>query len=630
MSAQLAPAPVFQGLGFGGIPLPFGKLFTYIAGTSTPQATYTDSTQLQQNTNPVILNANGQANVWLVFGQTYKLVLQDIFGNQVWSVDQIPGGYPFTQQQIGQLLYPTSPAEISASITPINFNYPYMYVDRYATNTNPGTTDMSAAFNAAISVARIAGGTIRWGQTAPYATTAPINATNPITARGFGMTFHCDCGPEPGNVTPGPSLIFNHTGHGFDLTGTVGAVFENVAVTNGTNTPQTAFFQARLQSSLGPGHVGPSCGITRFTNCSSLGGFSKAVYYNYGAEDDQLVGCNFNNSSTAAGAKCISYTGNNIAGLTSTFQTIASGIAQSCIDHKIFGGELYMQSSDAAADCISIEQSDSVKIYGTWMLCASLSASGRSLVYVDMTNGTSNFGVLNGITAENAAFKQTYCLNFSNNAATPSGWAFTDSVVSSVTAAINAGSSAILDSFSIANLNSTSSVTITIPGTLQNSVLDLSPIVSLTVGTSIRNRLTGDTSRFTITTRTNDYWIDTGTTNKTINPLNTSAGITSSSGALIARARLSLTGPCLIFNVVLASATGNLAITANSTITLTAPGGQSFALADIGTCVVVDQTAGTINGAAVSTSSTTAVITIPVAVTATAHAIVISGVVFLA
>lgn len=89
MSAQLSPAPIFQGVGFGGLPIPGGQLFTYIAGTSTPQATFTDSTQTQQNTNPVILNANGQAKVWLNPLQAYKFVLTDALGNTIYTVDQI-------------------------------------------------------------------------------------------------------------------------------------------------------------------------------------------------------------------------------------------------------------------------------------------------------------------------------------------------------------------------------------------------------------------------------------------------------------------------------------------------------------------------------------------------------------
>jgi hypothetical protein len=48
-----------------GLPLAAGCLYTYITGTSTPLATYVDSTGTGQNTNPVILGADGGANLWL-------------------------------------------------------------------------------------------------------------------------------------------------------------------------------------------------------------------------------------------------------------------------------------------------------------------------------------------------------------------------------------------------------------------------------------------------------------------------------------------------------------------------------------------------------------------------------------
>lgn len=89
MSAQLAPQPIFQAFAPAGGFLVGGKLFTYAAGTSTPQATYIDSTQTTQNTNPIILNAMGQAAVWLNPALGYKFVLQDASGNPVWSVDNV-------------------------------------------------------------------------------------------------------------------------------------------------------------------------------------------------------------------------------------------------------------------------------------------------------------------------------------------------------------------------------------------------------------------------------------------------------------------------------------------------------------------------------------------------------------
>jgi hypothetical protein len=149
MTVALAPVPKFQALGFGGLPLPGGKLFTFIAGTSTPQATYTDSTQTQQNQNPIIMDANGQADVWLVVGQTYKLRLTDFFGNQIWVVDQVQGG--ISAQAVGQLLYPQTPTEVTAAVLPSNFLYPAGNILRYADNTVPGVTPMDVAFSNAVN-----------------------------------------------------------------------------------------------------------------------------------------------------------------------------------------------------------------------------------------------------------------------------------------------------------------------------------------------------------------------------------------------------------------------------------------------------------------------------------------------
>ena len=156
MSVALPPPPVFQGIGFGGLPLPGGQLFTYIAGTSTPQTTYIDSTQTTPNTNPVILNANVQANVWLNSALAYKFVLQDQFGNQIWSVDQINAPV-LTAAVIAAILFPQSPAEISAGITPANFVPPVIiYAIRYgylANNDPAAAAGNVIALNQAISVA---------------------------------------------------------------------------------------------------------------------------------------------------------------------------------------------------------------------------------------------------------------------------------------------------------------------------------------------------------------------------------------------------------------------------------------------------------------------------------------------
>ena len=86
--ATLAPQPKLQFFDNNGDPLSGGKLYTYVAGTTTPQATYTDETGTVTNTNPVILDSRGEANVWFGPG-TYKLKLATAADVEVWSVDGI-------------------------------------------------------------------------------------------------------------------------------------------------------------------------------------------------------------------------------------------------------------------------------------------------------------------------------------------------------------------------------------------------------------------------------------------------------------------------------------------------------------------------------------------------------------
>jgi hypothetical protein len=88
MSTILSPAPKLQFFTEGGIPLAGGKLYSYAAGTTTPLATYTTSTGIQNNTNPIILDSRGEAAVWLD-AASYKLTLTDSNDVEIWTVDNI-------------------------------------------------------------------------------------------------------------------------------------------------------------------------------------------------------------------------------------------------------------------------------------------------------------------------------------------------------------------------------------------------------------------------------------------------------------------------------------------------------------------------------------------------------------
>jgi microcystin-dependent protein len=91
MPGFVIPAPVFRAWDTNGDPLAGGKLYSYAAGTSTPLATYTDEQLTTPHTNPIILDASGEATIFIEDGVAYKFNLLDADDVQQdnWPVDNI-------------------------------------------------------------------------------------------------------------------------------------------------------------------------------------------------------------------------------------------------------------------------------------------------------------------------------------------------------------------------------------------------------------------------------------------------------------------------------------------------------------------------------------------------------------
>lgn len=88
--ANIAPQPRFRAFDANGDPLSGGKLYTYEAGTSTLKDTYTTADGDVPNANPVVLDADGYADIWLGDGG-YKFILKNSADVELWSVDDIGG-----------------------------------------------------------------------------------------------------------------------------------------------------------------------------------------------------------------------------------------------------------------------------------------------------------------------------------------------------------------------------------------------------------------------------------------------------------------------------------------------------------------------------------------------------------
>tara|TARA_R110002012_G_scaffold262505_1_gene444810 strand:+ start:13845 stop:16196 length:2352 start_codon:yes stop_codon:yes gene_type:complete len=79
--------PKFYAWDRNGLPLAFGKVYTYQARTNDPKPTFQSEDGLVENTNPVILNGEGYANIYL--DGSYKIVVKDSDDNEIWTADPV-------------------------------------------------------------------------------------------------------------------------------------------------------------------------------------------------------------------------------------------------------------------------------------------------------------------------------------------------------------------------------------------------------------------------------------------------------------------------------------------------------------------------------------------------------------
>lgn len=402
------------------------------------------------------------------------------------------------------------PAETLAGEIPTNYLFPMLNILRYGA-VGDGVTNDAPAFQSAINVAKKGGGTVI--VPAPPATatppangpsfllTSPLNCTNSTTNNIPGWGIRGDYGPTTGNV---PEITIKHTGHGFDLSGNYGVLIENLNIrTDAVTQPLTVFFLAR-------NNTGANSQFMRFQNVTVVGYCTNSIVYNYGSEDDVYTACSFWNYATGAGTRVITWTANNISGLSSTFITIAVG-SQSCIDHQVLGGQFANKAGTASTDVFYLESVQSVKIFGPWVSCGiQAGAGGRSIVFVDLTNASTDFCDIYGLQIEHTgggANQQQYGVLFSNTARTPTSWRIDSGVWDNRTFFLAAaGGNPTIDSFYITNISEVTTHGLSIPGTLQNSRID--GVGALTIGTSSKNWLIGPKANMTITTRTNDAILD--------------------------------------------------------------------------------------------------------------------------
>jgi hypothetical protein len=96
MAVNLSPVGGVAGQFFdnNGNPLSGGKIFTYAAGTTTNQATYTSAAGVIAHSNPIILDSGGRVpsgEIWLTDGLSYKFLIKTSTEVLIGSYDNIIG-----------------------------------------------------------------------------------------------------------------------------------------------------------------------------------------------------------------------------------------------------------------------------------------------------------------------------------------------------------------------------------------------------------------------------------------------------------------------------------------------------------------------------------------------------------
>ena len=145
-----------------GVPLSGGLLYTYAAGTTTPQTTYTSISGVTANTNPVVLDSAGRvpSEIWLTQGQDYKFVLKTSANVTIGTYDNIPGAndptdiYAALAAPTGSSLVGYLPAGTGAVATTVQTKLREFVSAEDFGVIGDGVTDDTAAFIAACSYAR--------------------------------------------------------------------------------------------------------------------------------------------------------------------------------------------------------------------------------------------------------------------------------------------------------------------------------------------------------------------------------------------------------------------------------------------------------------------------------------------
>jgi hypothetical protein len=186
----------WQFLDNNGNPLSGGKIFTYAAGTTTPQTTFTSRSGLISNANPIILDSAGRTpeQIWSTEGLLYKYVVADANDVLIRSWDNI-GGSIVASDLAQDLAAPSGSSlvgfiqsGVGAQATTVQTKLRETISVKDFGAVGDGIVDDTADFQAAIDEATVVGKTL-YVPKGTYKLTAQLQITCGIVGDGSSQTL---------------------------------------------------------------------------------------------------------------------------------------------------------------------------------------------------------------------------------------------------------------------------------------------------------------------------------------------------------------------------------------------------------------------------------------------------------
>jgi hypothetical protein len=162
-----------------GVILSGGKIYTYSAGTTTPQATYTSALGVTPHANPIILDSAGRVpggEIWLTDGLVYKFVIETATSILLGTYDNITGvNSNFVNYTIQEEVITATSGQTVFNLSTINYtpgtNSLSVYIDgvnQYVGDSYLETDSDTVTFTSGVHV----GGEVKFTTAVPVTTGA--------------------------------------------------------------------------------------------------------------------------------------------------------------------------------------------------------------------------------------------------------------------------------------------------------------------------------------------------------------------------------------------------------------------------------------------------------------------------